>query len=235
MNNDLLSLRRWGFSFMIYIVVPAYNEQKKIGRVIRDLFQHGYKNVVVIDDGSSDDTYVEAKKTGVQILRHEVNRGQGASLQTGNEFALKQGADIIVHFDADGQMSVEDIGHAVEKMQRENIDIILGSRFLGKTTGIPWTKKNIILPLARLFNNFFSGLKLTDAHNGFRILSRHAAEKIMITQEGMAHNSEITAQIKKLNLKYAEYPVKIVYNEYGQGVGGGIKIIRDLLINKLIK
>jgi len=221
--------------FMIYIVVPAYNEAKKIGRVIRDLFQHGYKNIVVIDDGSSDDTCVEAKKTGIQVVRHEVNRGQGASLQTGNEFSLKQGADVIVHFDADGQMSAEDIGHAIDKMQRENLDIVLGSRFLGKTTGMPWTKKFIILPLARLFNNIFSGLKLTDVHNGFRVLSRRATEKIIITQEGMAHNSEITAQIKKLGLKYAEYPVKIVYNEYGQGVGGGVKILRDLIVNKLIK
>ena len=131
---------------MVFIVVPAYNEAKKIGRVIRDLFQHGYENVVIVDDGSSDDTYVEAKKTGASVLRHEVNRGQGAALQTGNEFALARGARLIAHFDADEQMNAGDIGGAIEKMRQENLDVVLGSRFLGRATGIPWTKKFFILP-----------------------------------------------------------------------------------------
>jgi len=220
---------------MIFIVIPAYNEAKNIGRVIRDLFQHGYKNVVVVDDGSSDDTYIEAKKLGVHILRHEVNRGQGASLQTGNEFALNQGAEVVVHFDADAQMNAGDVAGALAEMQQKNLDVVLGSRFLGNTIGIPWTKRFIVLPVARFINNLFSGLKLTDVHNCFRVLSRRATEKIIIIQEGMAHNSEIPAQIKKYNLKYAEYPVKIVYNEYGQGIGGGVKILRDLFLNRLIK
>ena len=220
---------------MVFVVVPAYNEAKNIGRVIRDLFQHGYKNIVIVDDGSSDDTYVEAKKLGVHVLQHEVNRGQGAALQTGNEFALANGAEIIVHFDADSQMSPSDIEGALEKMQKENLDVILGSRFLGKTSDIPWTKRFLILPAARILNNILSGLKLTDVHNGFRVLSRPAAEKIQIVQAGMAHNTEIIEQIKKHDLKYAEHPVSFVYNEYGQGVGGGMKILRDLFLNKLIK
>ncbi len=220
---------------MVFIVVPAYNEAKKIGRVIRDLFQHGYENVVIVDDGSSDDTYVEAKKSGASVLRHEVNRGQGAALQTGNEFALARGARLIAHFDADEQMNAGDIGGAIEKMRQENLDVVLGSRFLGRATGIPWTKKFFILPLARFFNNIFSGLKLTDAHNGFRILSRRAAEQIIIAQDGMAHNSEIPAQIKKYNLRYAEHPVGFAYDEYGQGMDGGMKILRDLLFGRFIK
>lgn len=220
---------------MIFIVVPAYNEAKNIGRVIRDLFQRGYKDVVVVDDGSSDDTYLEAKKLGAWVLRHEINRGQGAALQTGNEYALARGAEIIVHFDADTQMNPEDIMGAIEKLQKENLDVVLGSRFLGNTAGMPWTKRYFILPLARLFNNIFSGLNLTDVHNGFRVLSRAAAEKIVIDQDGMAHNSEIPAQIKKNNLKYKEFPVQFVYTEYGQGMAGGIKILRDLFLNKFVK
>lgn len=220
---------------MVFVVVPAYNEAKNIGRVIRDLFQHGYKNVVIVDDGSSDDTYIEAKKLGVHVLQHEVNRGQGAALQTGNEFVLANGAEIIVHFDADAQMNSADIADAVEKMQRENLDVVLGSRFLNKVSDMPWTKRFFILPMARLINNIIGGLKLTDVHNGFRVLSRAAAEKIQITQEGMAHNTEIVEQIRKYDLKYSEHPVSFVYNEYGQGVGGGVKILRDLIINKIVK
>lgn len=220
---------------MIYIIIPAYNEAENISRVIRDLFQHGYKNIVVVDDGSIDDTYVEAKKSGVSILRHEINRGQGAALQTGNEFALANGAETIAHFDADEQMNVEDIKRAVDKIQKEKLDIVLGSRFLVDAAGVPWTKRLIILPVARFLNNFFSGLKLTDAHNGFRVMTKSAAEKIRITQDGMAHNSEIPAQIKKNNLSYAEIPVNFAYKEYGQGVGGGMKVLRDLFVGVLIK
>ena len=220
---------------MVFIVIPAYNEGKNIGRVIRDLFQHGYKDIVVVDDGSSDDTYVEAKKFGVSVIRHEINRGQGASLQTGNEFALTEGAEIIVHFDADGQFNSKDIAGAVQKIQ-EGVEVVLGSRFLDdRSKNIPWSKKYIFLPLGRLAQNIWSKVKLSDVHNGFRVLSRNAAEKIQISQAGMAHNTEIVEQIKKYNLSYVEHPVEVVYNEYGQGVGGGVKILRDLIIKKLVK
>ncbi len=220
---------------MIYIIVPAYNEEKNIGRVIRDLFQQGYKKIVVVDDGSEDNTYSEAEKIGATVLRHEINRGQGAALQTGNEFALSNGAEIIVHFDADEQMNVKDIQKAVEKIQKEKVDIVLGSRFMADTSAIPWSKRLIVLPVARFLNNLFSGLKLTDAHNGFRAMNRRAAEKIIIIQDGMAHNSEIPAQIKKNNLSYAEISVNFVYKEYGQGVVGGTVILRDLLLGLFVK
>ena len=220
---------------MVFVVVPAYNEEKNIGRVIRDLFQHGYKNVVVVDDGSDDNTYIEAQKMGATVLKHENNRGQGAALQTGNEFALDNGAEIIAHFDADEQMNAGDICKAIKKIQEEDLDIVFGSRFLNGAVGVPWTKRFIILPIARFINNFFSGLRLTDAHNGFRVMTRQSAEKIIITQDGMAHNSEITAQVKKNGLSYAEIPVNFVYKEYGQGIIGGVVILRDLLLGIFIR
>src|SRR3989338_2541588 len=220
---------------ILFFIIPAYNEEKNIGRVIRDLFQHGYKNIVVVDDGSGDDTYIEAQKMGVTVLKHEVNRGQGAALQTGNDFALDNGAEIIAHFDADEQMNIDDIKEAIKKINENNLDIVFGSRFLNGAVGVPWTKRFIILPVARFLNNFFSGLKLTDAHNGFRVMTKGVAKKIIITQDGMAHNSEIPAQVKKYNLSYAEIPVNFIYKEYGQGIGGGVKILGDLFIGLLIK
>lgn len=220
---------------MTVVVIPAYNEEKSIGRVIRDLFERGYKNVVVVNDGSSDTTASLAEQAGAKVLNHPINRGQGAALQTGDDYAVFIGAENVVHFDADGQFNAVDISGALRLMAEKNLDIILGSRFLDKRSKIPAVKRRLILPVARLINLLFTGVRLTDAHNGFRILSRAALGKIKITQEGMAHNSEIIAQMKKGNLLFAEYPVEVVYHEYGQGFAEGVKVVRDLIFAKIFK
>lgn len=217
---------------MIFLVLPAYNEEKKIGRVIRGLFERGYKNVVVVDDGSIDNTAQEAQLAGASVVKHGLNRGQGAALQTGNEYALQKGAEIIVHFDSDGQFDPADIASGLELLKNKNLDIIFGSRFLDKRSKIPFVKKYFILPLSRLINNLFTGLKLTDVHNGFRIMTKETASKILITQDKMAHNTEIPRLVKKYNLRFSEHPVEVVYLENGQGVVGGFKILFDLFVSK---
>ncbi len=220
---------------MIFLVLPAFNEEQKIGRVIRGLFEHGYKNIVVVDDGSSDNTFQEAQAAGATVVRHQINRGQGAALQTGNEFAIKNGAETIVHFDSDGQFNVVDIATGLELLKNKNLDIVFGSRFLDNRSKIPFFKKYFILPISRFINNFFTGLKLTDVHNGFRIMTRESAQKITISQDKMAHNTEIPRQVKDNNLRYGELPVEVVYLENGQGVVGGFKILFDLLVSKFSK
>ncbi len=220
---------------MVFIVLPAHNEEQRIGRVIRDLFQHGFVNVIVVDDGSTDDTANEAAGAGATVLSHAVNRGQGAALQTGNEFAIQNEAKIIVHFDADGQFNVSDIDVGIKKLTAENLDIVFGSRFLDNRSKIPFFKKYFILPLSRVINNWITGLKLSDVHNGFRIIRKETAEKIQITQDQMAHNSQIPRLVKENNLKYGELPVEVFYFENGQGVIGGFKILWDLLIAKINK
>lgn len=221
---------------MFVAIVPAYNEEKRIGQVVRDLAVY-VDEVVVVDDKSEDSTIIEAKNNGATVLRHKINLGQGAALETGHEYARRVGADYVIHFDGDGQFSAEDIKPALAKLQIDNVDIILGSRFLGnnKNKTIPWTKRYILSPVSRFIDRLFSGLKLTDAHNGFRILNKNALEKIKITQNGMAHASEIPNLIKKHNLKYSEIPITVYYHEYGQGLSGGFKIVRDLLIGRFIK
>lgn len=220
---------------MIVVVVPAYDEEKQIGRVVRGLFQHGYNHIVVVDDGSTDGTGAVAGDAGAKVVRHELNRGQGAALQTGNQFALQSGAEIIVHFDADGQFNPADIAGAVRIMREQSLDAVLGSRFLDNRSNIPGVKRHIILPAARFINRLITGAWLTDAHNGFRLFNRDTAKKITILQDGMAHNSEIVSKIKKNGLKYREYPVEVIYHEYGQGIGGGLKVLADLFISKLFK
>lgn len=217
----------------MFIIIPAYNEAKNIGRVIGGLFEHGFKRIVVVDDGSSDATSVIAQAAGARVLRHQVNRGQGAALQTGHEYALAAGAEVVVDFDADGQFNPADIAPALATMNQINAAVILGSRFLDNRSQIPALKKYIILPLARWLNYLFTGLKLTDAHNGFRILNRAALAKIKINQDRMAHNTEMVRQIKQSGLKFSEVPVEVKYHRYGQsGLSGGLKIIKDLILSK---
>lgn len=219
---------------MLLVIVPAYNEEQTIGRVVRGLFEHGFKTVVV-DDGSADQTSKAAAFAGAVVLKHKINRGQGAALQTGNDYALAQGAEAVAHFDADGQFNPADIAPAVSLLREKQLDAVLGSRFLDKRSRLPWLKRYFIFPVGRLINFLFTGVWLSDAHNGFRVLNRAALEKIKITRDGMAHNTEILAQLKKYRLKFAEIPVEVKYFEYGQGIGGGFKILAEWVMGLLIK
>lgn len=220
---------------MIFVIVPAYNEDQNIGRVIGGLFEKGFKDIVVVDDGSTDNTAQIAGQNGATVLRHEVNRGQGASLQTGNDYAMQNNASLVVHFDADGQFNPADIAEAIAVMQKNNADVVFGSRFLDNRSKLPWTKRYLLLPVSRLINKILTGLKLTDAHNGFRILSKKALQKIKITQDRMAHNSEIVRQVKEHGLVFVEHPVEVTYFEYGQNVSGGLKVLQDIMVAKFFK
>jgi len=220
---------------MLFVIVPAHNEEKNIGRVISGLFEHGYNNVVVVDDGSEDQTSEVARYAGARVITHPVNRGQGAALQTGQEYVLSQGGDVVVHFDGDGQFNPLDIAPAVELVRNGGYDAVLGSKLLDNRSKIPWTKRRIIIPLARFVNRLFTGVNLSDVHNGFRVLNRKALEKIEITNSGMAHNTEIVRKIKEHGLKFREHPVEVTYNEYGLGPRGGLQIVFDLLISKITK
>ena len=218
----------------VWIIIPAYNEANNISRVLESLLKQT-KNIVVIDDCSQDQTIALVKKYPVYLVKHQINRGQGAALQTGHDFALKKGAEIVVHFDADGQMQVKDIPKIIEPIIKEQVDVVFGSRFLGAKSKIPWTKKYLILKPAIIFNWLMTGIKLSDVHNGFRALSAKALKKIRLQQDRMAHATEILELIRQADLKYTEVPVEIIYNQYGQGMVGGLKIIRDLILAKILK
>ncbi|HLC89742.1 MAG TPA: glycosyltransferase family 2 protein, partial [Patescibacteria group bacterium] len=180
---------------------------------------------------------------GSKILRHFINRGQGAALQTGIFCALKDGADVIVTFDADGQHNPEEIDRVVEPLLLSEVDVVLGSRFLKSEIRNPKSEiplsRIIILKLASWFTRLYTGLAVTDTHNGFRAISAKAASLIEIKQDGMAHASEIIEQIKKHNLKFKEVPVAINYTKHslakGQKLSNSFKIIWDLIISRIAK
>ena len=162
-----------------FIVIAAYNEEEKIDKVIKDLKKE-YKNIIVVDDGSEDKTFDIAKKNKIIALQHVINRGQGAALKTGIDYALSKKADIIVTFDADGQFLVKDIKKVIAPIKKGIVDVVLGSRFLGKAVNIRPLKK-FVLKLGVLVVYFLYGIKVTDSQNGFRGLSKKAAKKIKLT------------------------------------------------------
>ncbi|MBU4369599.1 glycosyltransferase family 2 protein [Patescibacteria group bacterium] len=217
----------------IIVVIPAYNEEKTIIEIINKV-KPLVNEIVVVDDGSSDQTAQLAEQQGVTVLRHLINRGQGAALQTGNQYALEKGGEIIVHFDADGQFLAEEIKDIVQPLEQGEAEVVFGSRFLEKKSEIPWFKRQIIIPLAHLANKLIIGFSLTDPQSGFRALSKRAVQVIQIENDGMAHCSEILYKVFKNNFKIKEVPITVIYHDFGQCFGGGIKIIKDLFLAKLM-
>jgi glycosyltransferase involved in cell wall biosynthesis len=217
----------------IFCVIPAYNEKDTIVEVLKAV-KPKVSRVIVVDDGSTDKTFELSKTQGVIALKHIFNRGQGAALQTGNEYALRHNADIIVHFDADGQFLAEEIKELTAPIEAGQADVVFGSRFLGKKTNMPWLKKTIFMPLARLANRIFFGVKLSDPQSGFRAMNAKAAKLIRIKNDGMAHCSEIIGKVFESGLKTKEVPITVIYRIFGQGASGGLKILKDLIISKLL-
>lgn len=222
----------------IFVIIPCFNEASVIKDTVSGVLEKGYR-VVVVDDASSDNTKQRLQGLPVHYLRHRINLGQGAALQTGMDFALKKGAEFLITFDADGQHFPGDIEGMVEVLEAKKVDIVFGSRFLkGSDSTVPQGRK-WLLKSARYVNYFFSGILLSDAHNGFRCLSRKAAEQIRLRENRMAHASEILIQVARLKLTYAEYPVKIHYTAYsiakGQGNRHGLRILFELILYKLFR
>ena len=198
----------------IFIVVPSYNEAAVIRSTLHPLVDAGY-SVVVVDDGSKDQTWKYLKDLNVHRLRHPFNLGQGAALQSAASYALAEGAKYIVHFDADGQHSVEDIPGLLAPLIAGRVDVALGSRFLRREDweAVPFTRR-LLLKGAVAVNWLLTGLWLTDAHNGARAMTRKAAQKNILRENGFAHATEILQQIRALGLRYVECPTRILYTEY---------------------
>jgi polyprenyl-phospho-N-acetylgalactosaminyl synthase len=222
-----------------FIIIPAYNEKEAINKVLDELSTLGCP-LVVVDDGSVESMQDQVSKhKNVSYLRHKVNLGQGAALQTGIDFAVKQGAAYLVSFDADGQHSIEDLPAILDPVVKGEADIVLASRFLAKGHHNAPFLKTIVLKTGRWVNYFFTGLYLSDAHNGLRAMNRLTAITIRITENRMAHATEIIGQIKKHKLRYKEVAAKIIYTDYskhkGQSSLNSLKIFFDLVLQKLFR
>lgn len=220
---------------LVAAVIPAYNEALKIKKVIESVAKY-VDLIVFVDDGSTDSTLESAKHPKVVALRHCINLGQGAAIQTGFDYLKKINPEVTITFDADGQFLGEEIPRMIEPILQNQADIVLGSRFLGKTINMPFFRK-CILKIGIFFTWIFSEIKLTDTHNGFRALNKKALHSINISQNRMAHASEIIDQIKRKKLSYVEVPVTVKYNlqskKKGQKNRHSINIFLDLVSRKL--
>ncbi len=220
----------------IFVVVTAFNESRTIADVAQRLLKH-YPNVVVVDDGSSDGTSDCVKPLHAHLLQHRVNRGQGAALQTGIEYALSRGAEVVVTFDGDGQHKETDIAALVRPILRGDCDVALGSRFLGHAPGMPFSRR-LLLKAATLFTRVTSRVRVTDVHNGLRAFSRRAAASLHLTMDRMAHASEILDQVRRAGWRYQEVPVEICYSAYslakGQSSWNALRIGSEILVRKVL-
>jgi glycosyltransferase involved in cell wall biosynthesis len=215
-----------------WVVVPMYNEGSMIGQVIADLLPT-FPYVVCVDDGSSDDSVAHARRAGATVVEHPVNLGQGASLQTGFDFALRDPETTeVVTFDADGQHLVSDALAMVNRLYDEDLDVVIGSRFLDDRTILSPMKK-IVLRMAAFYTRLTTGMELTDAHNGLRVIGRDLLASIHLKQNRMAHASELVDQISARKVRWAEHPTHIVYTDYsrakGQSLLNSVNILVELL------
>jgi glycosyltransferase involved in cell wall biosynthesis len=223
----------------VLVIIPAFNEGKIIEDVISSVLSIGY-SLVVVDDGSRDDTYSRIVNYSCFALKHIINLGQGAALQTGFDFGLKQtNCSVFVTFDADGQHRVEDIEEMIKPILENQVDVVLGSRFLGvDPENIPKSRW-FFLKMATFLTRIISRIKVTDTHNGFRAFSRQALSQIDLVHNDMSHASEILSIIHNKKIKYVEVPVKIVYSKYslakGQTLLNGINILWDLFFDEVKK
>ena len=207
-----------------YVVIPVYNEESVIQDVIGEIQKAGYENIIMVDDGSYDNTQQKAKGVGVISLRHKLNRGKGAAAKTGIEAAKILGADIIVTMDGDGQHDPQDIQKLVDPISRKECDVVLGSRLLDPE-GMPWYK---ILhnKIGNIITWYLYGLLVTDSQSGLRAYSQKAAEYIDTSGDRYEYDSEVIREIHRHKLKYKEIPIQVRYTKYSMG-----KIQKQGLIN----
>jgi polyprenyl-phospho-N-acetylgalactosaminyl synthase len=222
----------------VWVIVPTFNEAPVVRGVLRQLLSY-FPNVVAVDDGSTDGSAAEIVAAGARLVRHGINLGAGAAIQTGIDFALLDpNARYFVTFDADGQHRASDAVAMVERLRRGEHQIILGSRFLGASTSIRASRR-LLLHGARAFEWMNAGIRLTDAHNGLRVFSRTFAESIKLTYADMAHASQLLTQVAQSGLPYVEHPVTVDYTEYsrrkGQRSVNAVNIAVDVWLNRVLR
>lgn len=215
----------------VWIIVPAFDEAAVIGEVVAEL-RSVFDHVVCVDDGCSDGTGEIARQAGATLVRHPINLGQGAAIQTGVEYARKQpGARVFATFDADGQHRVKDVVRMIERLNRGDVDIVIGTRFGQQSASRPPLVKRLVLQTAARLSRRGRRLGLTDTNNGLRVFNKTVADGMNITMNGMSHATEIVMMIVENHWRVAEEPVEVLYTEYskskGQPLLNGVNIIFD--------
>jgi len=226
-------------TYKLFYIIRAFNESAVIGQTIADLKKCAPSGeIIVVDDGSSDDTGSVALSAGAVVLSHLVNRGGGAALQTGLMYARLNHANIVVTFDADGQHDANDVSVLIEPIVSGRCDVVLASRFLdsSSTSNMPWARR-LTLKAGVIFTRLMSRVYVTDAHNGLRAFSARGIDLMRTSLDDMAYSSEIYDQIYRNNLSYKEVPCHIRYTDYslakGQRSSAAIRIAWRFFLEKM--
>ena len=214
----------------VLVVVPAHNESTVIANTVTDL-RRSFPYVLVVDDGSGDGTGQIAQSAGAEVAKHLLNLGQGGALITGFRIAAQlPQLSWVVTFDADGQHRVSDAVAMVRKAREENLEVVLGTRF-GEGSSEASLAKRALLRMATRYTRWTTGLKVTDTHNGLRVLSRSVAGRMVIRDRGMGHASDILDFIAHHEVAWAEMPIHIHYTEYsrskGQSMSNAVNLVTD--------
>lgn len=224
----------------VCIVIPAYNEAKVIEKVVsaikKVLKESPYSgDIVVINDGSKDNTSIEAKKTGVIVIDHILNSGAGGATATGLSYALQHHYDIAATMDADGQHAPEDVIKGIEEIIKRKDDLLIGSRLLDKK-GMSKVKVIGNQGLSIITYILF-GIRSTDSQSGLRIFSKKALEQLRWRTNGYEFCSEMLWRANQLKLTISEYPIQAIYTNYsrakGQNNWNGINIVKSLLKRRI--
>jgi glycosyltransferase involved in cell wall biosynthesis len=193
----------------IAIGIPAFNEENNIGPIITNL-KKKYDHVLVCDDGSSDSTAVIASEMGAYVVKHSKNLGYGSAIKTIFNEAKKIDCDILVTFDADGQHQISEIDDILKPIMENNADIVIGSRFLGKTEHLPKYRKFGIKTITGL-TNVMTGSNISDSQSGFRAYSQKVLQEISPIESGMGISTEILIKAIKKKMRITEIPITISY------------------------
>ncbi len=218
----------------IWMIIPAYNEEKFIGKVLKDLFNLGL-NLIVIDDGSQDNTFqiaqgiIKDRPGRGYLYQHPINRGLGATLKTGIEAALNKNADIMVTFDADGQHNPEDILPICQPIIDGKADVVIGIRNFDE---MPQHKKRSN-QIMNLITRIFYGAHVQDSQSGLRAFNHKAAKALDIESREYGVSSEIIREIQHKNLRMEEVPIETIYTDYSLSKGTNAKIGFKILIKMI--
>ena len=223
----------------VYIIIPIYNEESVIGEVLSGVRQAGYRNIIVVDDGSWDRSYAAANSIPeVIVLRHKLNRGKGAAIKTGVLAAQYCGAEVLVTIDGDGQHDPYDIEKLIEPIMKNGFDVVLGTRMRGGT------EMPLIKVLANKIGNYCTmllyGMLVSDSQSGFRAYSRFAARTIDTKADKYEYDSKVIREINANRLKYVEVPITVRYTQYSmtkkhrQGFVNGLRTLVRMVWDKIL-